>query len=188
MRVIAGSAKGCKLKAPEGLQTRPTADRIKETMYNILSPELIDADVMDIFSGSGALAIEALSRGARYAAIIDNDKQSISVIKENLKKTRLSSESRLMEEDAFHAMEILSREGYSFDIIMMDPPYGQGLVQQTIKKILEYGLIKPDGIIMAEQGSDEKIFLTEGLHVFKEKIYKTMRLIFYRAEGVKHRS
>ena len=122
MRVIAGSARSLKLKTLEGLDTRPTTDRIKETLFNIIGPTIYDSIFLDLFSGSGGIGIEALSRGAKEAVFVENNPKAMRCIKDNLRFTRLESRAATMTADVMNALYRLEGEKI-FDIIFMDPPY-----------------------------------------------------------------
>lgn len=154
MRVITGKAKGHKLKSPKGLKTRPTTDRIKESVFNIIGDILPDSTALDLYSGTGSIGIEFLSRGAKLCYFIDNDPTSIKVINENLQKTSLKDQAYVYKNDVHSAIKILSRKGLSFDYIFMDPPYGKDLVIQTIENIFKLGIIKKKGIIIAEHETE----------------------------------
>lgn len=123
MRVIAGSARRLLLKTVDGMETRPTTDRIKETLFNMLQNDLYGARFLDLFAGSGAIGIEALSRGAKEAVFVDKGDGQISCIRENLKTTHLEEKARVMSADVTEAVRRLDRDGKSFDFIFMDPPY-----------------------------------------------------------------
>jgi len=150
MRVISGKARGTSLKAPEGLNTRPTTDRVKESVFNIIQSRLYDSVVIDLFSGSGNLGIESLSRNANKAYFIDNNKDSIQSIKENLKKTNLIDNSIVMQMDILSAMNKLSNQGVKANIIFLDPPYSKGLVAPTLDGIFSFELLQNDGIVVVE--------------------------------------
>lgn len=147
MRVISGSARGRKLLAPSGLDTRPTTDRVKESIFNIISPYLPCDKVLDLFAGSGALGIEALSRGSKHGVFVETDKNAFTVIRQNLDLARVSDKSELVTLDAFL---YLSRTREQFDIIFLDPPYNTGLLTKAIDEIYQKGLLSPNGIIVAE--------------------------------------
>ena len=123
MRVISGTARGKKLNSLAGLETRPTLDRVKEALFNILQFNIKEASVLDLFSGSGALAIEALSRGAKQAVVCDNSNKAIKIIKENLEATRLIEKTEIINKDYIEALKKLNKESKKFDIIFLDPPY-----------------------------------------------------------------
>lgn len=184
MRVIAGSARGCKLTAAPGFHTRPTTDRIKETIFNILAPNINGAIILDLFSGTGAFGIEALSRGADYAVLVEWDKQCAEVAAGNLKTARLAERAELLRMDAFIALRQLGEgrkmNGRLFDLVFLDPPYGQGQIEAALQEILAQGLLKDTGIIMAEQGGSEDIITPKLLEAYKIKQYKTTKLVFYR--------
>ncbi|MGI6031045.1 MAG: 16S rRNA (guanine(966)-N(2))-methyltransferase RsmD [Eubacteriales bacterium] len=148
MRVISGSARGRRLVAPEGLDVRPTLDKVKGAIFNILQFRLEGAVVLDLFGGSGALAVEALSRGARQAWVVDQSPQSIRAIEMNLTAARLREKAqvRQMESLAF----LRNYRGEPFDIVLLDPPYGKGLVQEAIELLLGCQLLSTCGIIICE--------------------------------------
>ena len=179
MRVLSGKSRGCKLKAPEGLSTRPTTDRIKESLFNILAPDIYDCRFLDIFSGSGAIAIEALSRGAKEAVLIDSSDKAMAVIRENLIHTKLSDNAETMKSDVFSALNTLGSKGRRFDIIFMDPPYAAGLYEKTLETIVRYNILADDGYIVAEQSSDDEAVDIEGLKNYRIKDYKTTKMVFY---------
>ena len=180
MRVIAGKARRTLLKAPEGLETRPTTDRIKETLFNILSRYLIDCDFLDLFSGSGAIGIEALSRGASYAVFADTNKNACDCIRANIKATHFEDKSIILHKDAvsvIHAMEVA---GKVFDIIFMDPPYDCGLEKEVLKALENSSIIYQNTIIIIEASlrtSFEYLDDTK-FQIMREKEYKTNKHVF----------
>jgi 16S rRNA (guanine(966)-N(2))-methyltransferase RsmD len=180
MRIISGSARGLKLKAPEGLKTRPTTDRIKESLFNILAPYLLDCRFLDLFSGSGAIGLEALSRGAEKAVFVDSGEESISVIKHNVTAARLMQNAEIMRCDVATAIERLASKGEKFDLIFMDPPYNKALADMAVKKIAECDILAEDGFIVAEQSTDEAEPVAEGMEVYRIKDYKITKMIFIR--------
>ena len=147
MRVISGTARGLKLVTPEGLSTRPTLDRVKEALFSMVAPQLRGAAVLDLFAGSGALGIEALSRGAERAVFVDSSKDARAAVLKNLENSRLYEKSRIESGDA---LGFLSSCTDSFDLIFMDPPYEAGLYEAVLRLIAEKGLLAPDGIISVE--------------------------------------
>lgn len=182
MRVISGISRGCKLKSPEGLATRPTTDRIKESIFNIMAPDLYECRFLDIFSGSGAIAIEALSRGAKEAVLIDNSDKAMAVIKENLTHTKLIDKAETLKADVFAALNVLGAKGRQFDIIFLDPPYASGLYSQVLSAIVEHKLLDEDGYIIAEQSSGDEPAEVSGLVNYRIKNYKTSKMAFYALE------
>ncbi len=168
MRVIAGSVRGKRLESLEGLHTRPTTDRVKESVFNLLQPYVYEAKVLDAFAGSGALGIEALSRGAASCVFLENDREAASVVRKNLSATRLSEAAQLFEEDA---MGYLARTGDRFSLIFLDPPYDSGLYMPVLSVICERNLLLPGGVISAEHRAGEMLPVPEGLTVIKERKY-----------------
>ncbi len=147
MRVISGSARGLNLISPEGQSTRPTLDRVKEALFSMLQPYVIDAAVLDLFAGSGALGIEALSRGAEKAVFVDSSREASEAVRRNLEKSRLSDRAELVTGDY---TSYLNRCKESFSLILLDPPYGGGYYETALGLIAEKGLLSKDGIIAAE--------------------------------------
>lgn len=180
MRVIAGSARRLLLKTPEGMETRPTTDRIKETLFNILQPDIPGCHFLDLFSGSGAIAIEALSRGAAQAVLVENHPQAISCIRQNLSSTRLSDRAKVMEGDVFACLKRLEGQNQPFDLVFMDPPYGQGLEQKVLRQLRDSSLIDSHTriIIEASKDTDFSWLASEGYELVRDKQYKTNRHVF----------
>ena len=182
MRVIAGSAKGHKLQTIEGLNTRPTTDRIKETLFNIIAFDLPESRFLDLFSGSGAIGIEALSRGADTAVFVEQAAECQKVIAENLTHTKLMERARLIKSDVLTGLAQLSAEKATFDIIFMDPPYAAGLAEPTLEKIVSGGLLAPEGMVIVERSAQIPLAPIKGLYVDREKNYKTTVITFLRPE------
>lgn len=182
MRVISGRARGLKLKAPEGLETRPTTDRIKESLFNIISPYLQEINFLDLFSGSGAIGIEALSRGAERAFFVDSSKVCYNIIKENLASARLLEKSKIYNEDCLLAIEKIAKENILFDIIFMDPPYSKNIEYDILNKIKETKILNSNGIIICEQHINDKIPSIAGLKNYRIKKYKTTKMLFFENE------
>lgn len=180
MRVIAGSAKRIKLQTPEGFKTRPTTDRIKETIFNMLQPYLIDCIFLDLFSGSGAIGIEALSRGAKYVAFIEKEYNAIRCIESNLNITKLKDNAEIFLMDIKEGLEKLEKNDKKFDIIFMDPPYNQGLEMWVLKFLVKSNLLKKDTIIIFEASIETSIVEIEeiGYVIEKVKKYKTNMHVF----------
>ena len=147
MRVITGSARGCRLKELEGMETRPTTDRVKEGLFNIIQFDIEGRKVLDLFAGTGQLGIECLSRGAASAVFVDRRTDAVKLIRENLKATRLSDKARVVSGDS---MEFLKNLRESFDLIFLDPPYEAGLLEPAIAHIAKFDILSPHGIIVAE--------------------------------------
>lgn len=183
MRVIAGTARGHKLQTPEGLDTRPTTDRIKETLFNILSPRLAGCRFLDLFSGSGGNGIEALSRGAARAVFVDKAAVCKDVISANLKHTKLEERAEVLKADVGGAIDTLAQRGETFDIIFMDPPYAGGFLEETLAHIVSAGILQKDGLIVAERSTKDAPPCVKGLCIAREKVYKTTTMTFLTLEG-----
>lgn len=182
MRVIAGSARGKRLESLEGLHTRPTTDRVKESVFNLLQPYVLGAKVLDAFAGSGALGIEALSRGAESCVFLENDHEAASVVRHNLTGARLSEAARLFEEDA---ISYLARTNDRFSLIFLDPPYDSGLYMPALSKICQRNLLSAGGVISVEYRAGDVLSVPEGLTVIKERKYgKTAIYIIGREDDM----
>lgn len=182
MRVISGKARGHKLAAPEGLDTRPTTDRIKETLFNIIAPDIYECEFLDLFSGSGAIGIEALSRGANKAVFVDNGKKALETIEYNLNHTKLADNAEIIRTEVLPAIKMLGSKNAKFDIIFMDPPYMAGLYKPTLMAILEANLLKKDGYVIAEYPAKGELPVAEGFKIVKTKDYKTTVMSFWTLE------
>lgn len=181
MRVIAGKARRTNLVTPEGRHTRPTSDRIKETLFNMLQQEVYDASFLDIFSGSGGIAIEALSRGASKAVMIDNDSEAVRCIRENIKRTHFEDVARVIKTDAVSALKKLELTGDSFDIVFMDPPYNHDIEAGILKILSESDIVHEDTLIIVETSLETDIsYMYDIYNVEKVKEYKTNRHVFIR--------
>jgi len=183
MRVISGTARGKKLSSLEGLETRPTLDRVKEALFNIIQFDLKDAKILDLFSGSGALAIEALSRGATEAVLCDNSNKAIQIINRNLKDTRLEEKAKVINKDYLTVIKQLHNGSKKFNIIFLDPPYKTNHVIIAIEQILQYNLLEEDGIIIVETDDKnriEEIKKNKNIEVYDTRKYGTVLIIFIR--------
>jgi len=152
MRVIAGDARGRKLKAPKNRSVRPTADRVKEALFNIIAADIEEAKVLDLFAGTGNLTIEALSRGAADAVLVDFSTGAAKMISENLARLGLARRATVITARVARALRGLARQRAGFDIIFLDPPYGQELVPQTLERIAREGILRDTGLVVAEHG------------------------------------
>jgi len=148
MRVITGKARGVVLKTPEGMLTRPTADRVKEALFSIIQFEVPGAHVLDLFGGTGQLGIEALSRGAASAVFVDSREDACRLIRENLKRTGLEASGKVIRSDY---LQYLNRCTEKFEIIILDPPYAEVFLENAIKSITEIDILQSGGIIIAER-------------------------------------
>ena len=177
MRVIAGSARRVPLVAPKGQNTRPTADRVKENMFNIIAADVPGARFLDLFCGSGAIGIEALSRGAGAAVFADISRDAISALNANLARAKFPG--RVMPICALAAIAALEREGAGFDFIFLDPPYGQGLLDRALDALGGSSILLPEGMIIAECHKDEPIPGAGQLVLQDIREYGGTRLMFY---------
>lgn len=184
MRVIAGSKRHLILKTVPSMAVRPTQDRTKETLFNILSPYLADCRFLDLFSGSGAIGIEALSRGAKDVVLVEQNADALNCIKENLKTTKLTEEARVLSMDVFLALPKLASEGKAFDIIFMDPPYDRELEKQVLTYLADSCLVDEDTLIVAEASLKTDFSYVDklGLEVFREKKYKNNQHVFIQTQ------
>lgn len=182
MRVISGSARRLLLKTIEGNDTRPTTDRLKETLFNMLQYQIAGSRFLDLFSGSGAIGIEALSRGAKGAVFVEQNPRAVSCIKDNLKTTGLENCAVVIEADVFAALKELGgrEENHAFDFIFMDPPYNHQYEQQVLKYLSDSKLADSSTkvIIEASKETDLNWISSFGWQIDKIKMYKTNQHIF----------
>ena len=184
MRIISGTAKGTKLYTLEGNNTRPTLDRVKESLFNIIQNQIKDAIILDLFAGSGALALESLSRGAKYAYLCDNSKTAIQIINKNIIKTRFEEKTKILNKDYKKNIENIKER---FDIIFIDPPYELNIGVKSIKLILENHILKEDGIIILETDDDireiKQLEELENITIYDLRKYGRVKLIFLNRKG-----
>ena len=176
MRVITGQARGVQLKTPDGMLTRPTADRVKEALFSIINFDIPGANVLDLFGGTGQLGIEAMSRGAAGCVFVDTREDACRLIKENLKRTKL--EGTVVRSDY---MEYLNRCNEQFSIIFLDPPYAEEYLENAIKRIAEIDILQTDGIIVAERPVGKDLpWEFDGYQRSKDYKYGKTLLTIYR--------
>ncbi len=180
MRVIAGKARRLVLKTIEGQDTRPTTDRIKETLFNMIQGDMPDCCFLDLFSGSGAIGIEALSRGARLAVLVEQNPGAVECIRENLKTTKLEDGAVVMYCDVITGFGRLEGKGYVFDFIFMDPPYNQDWEKKVLQYLADSRLIDEDTTIIVEASLETSFDFLEnmGYRIIREKNYKTNKHVF----------
>ena len=176
MRVISGTKRGLKLYDFEGMDIRPTTDRVKENIFNLITPFVSGARVLDVFGGSGALSIEALSRGAESALILDKAAVSVSLIKKNVEKACFLQKCRIYECDSAAYLKNLREE---FDLIFLDPPYASGLMEETLKIIADNGILSRDGVVVCERDFEKDIPLPKGLELFRDRKYGRTQILLY---------
>lgn len=183
MRVIAGSARSIPLVCPEGLDTRPTQDRIKETLFNMIQFEVPDSVFVDLFAGSGGIGIEALSRGARKAYFVDNQTEAMNCIKANLNKTKLMDKAQLFSQDVFAFTRSLNER---CDFIFMDPPYDHQLEKDVLQILSDKSKVVDEEttiIIEASLETDFSYVRDMGFEIIKQKRYKTNQHVFIKREA-----
>ena len=178
MRVITGKARGIQLKTPDGMLTRSTGDKVKEACFSIINFDIPGARVLDLFGGTGQLGIEALSRGAKSAVFVDAREDACRLIRENLKRTKLETEGRVVRSDY---MDYLKRCRDQFDIIFLDPPYAEVFLENALNKITEIDILQSDGIIVTERPlGKERPWEFEGYTRSKDYKYGKTLLTIYR--------
>lgn len=184
MRVIAGTARSLPLKTVEGLDTRPTTDRIKETLFNMLQHDLLDCRFLDLFAGSGGIGIEALSRGAKEVVFVENNRKACECVKDNLKFTRLAEKAEVFYMDALSALHKLEGSP-AFDMMFLDPPYDKGL-EQEVFAYLEHSTLADENtmVILETSLNSDTDWLEEfGFTPWKIKTYKTNKHLFISRTG-----
>ena len=183
MRVIAGSARSLKLKTLEGIDTRPTTDRIKETLFNMIAPYLYDCEFLDLFAGSGGIGIEALSRGAKEAVFVEKNPKAMECIKENLKFTRLEKKGITLTKDVLNALYQLEGDKV-FDYIFMDPPYDHELEKQVLLALQGRSFVDEDTVIIVEASKHTDFSYVEeyGYRIARRKEYKTNLHLFLQKQ------
>lgn len=180
MRVIAGTAKRLPLKTPKNMDTRPTQDRIKETLFNMIQSDIPGCIFLDLFAGSGGIGIEALSRGAKRAYFVEKSKPTCSIITENLQFTHLQENATVINQDIFTAINKLKIKDLTFDMIFMDPPYNQNFEQKVLESLKDSALINSNTLIIIEASLETNFSYLEelGYELVREKTYKTNKHIF----------
>lgn len=180
MRIIAGDAKGRKIEAPSGLQTRPTLDRVRENMFNMLQGSISGGKVLDLFAGSGALSLEAISRGAASAVMVDHDRRAIDIQRKNIET--LSYTDRILQHhcDWEKAIEQLKNEDKKFDLVFLDPPYSFRATEKVFMALKP--LLEQEAIVVLEHSSKDRISIPAGYSIFKERSWGYCAVSMYRAE------
>ena len=185
MRVVAGEYGGRRLKAVPGMKTRPTTDKVKEAMFNIIGPYLEGGQVLDLFAGSGGLSIETVSRGADHATLVDRQYQAIKTIHENLSVTKEEDKFTVLKGDAYKMLNKLAKQEQGFDYVFLDPPYKKQQILELMEQLKKLGLLNTDALIICE--TDQVADLPEELADFeliKKADYGITELTFYRYKEV----
>ena len=185
MRIIAGRMRGTKLFTLDGLNTRPTLDRVKEPLFSIINFNLQDSIVLDLFSGSGALGLESISRGAKKAYLCDNSKDAVNIIKQNVAKTKTENEAEVVFKSFEKALEEFSTKKVKFDVIFLDPPYKTDFAEKATEIIINNNLLNKDGIIIIETDVKEKVIenlKNTPITIYDERKYGRVTLLFLCTE------
>jgi len=178
MRIIAGAFKGRQISAVKGDNTRPTTDKVKENIFNILGQFFDGGHVLDLFAGSGNLGIEALSRGMDHAIFVDMNFEAIKIIKENIARLQLQDRTEVYRNDAFKALKVLGKKGSKFDLIFLDPPYGKISMTHLLEEIMDYELLNDEGLIVCEYGEGIDVSYDESLlREVRCEVYGTIEIL-----------
>ena len=181
MRIISGSARGTKLYTLDGMNTRPTLDRIKEPLFNILNFDLENAVVLDLFAGSGALGLEAISRGAKKAIFCEKNRNAIEIIEKNIEKTRFTNKSLLIKNDFEKGLTYINNQNIKVDIVFIDPPYKTDLAKKSVEKILDIDILNDNFIMVIETDEPERILNDiedMNITVYDKRKYGRVSIIF----------
>jgi 16S rRNA (guanine966-N2)-methyltransferase len=179
LRIIAGQFRGRKLASVKKTAIRPTSDRVREALFNILGRKPMGSAVLDLFSGTGALGLEALSRGARTCVFVDNDERSLAVLRRNISLCKVMSCATVIRWDIANNLSCLNRDDQGFDLIFMDPPYGLGLIEKTMVTLIRQDILLPEALVVAEHPCGEAIDLSgTGLHIVDHRRYGSSTLSF----------
>lgn len=188
MRVISGTARGRRLASFRGDKIRPTADKVKGSIFNIIVSSfgpLENREVLDLFSGTGNLGIEALSRGAGKAVFVDENRESINILKENLYLCGFAERSEIIQATAESAIKILSKKGRRFNLVFLDPPYGKGLIDKTLEEIISRNILEDTAVVIAEHSLRERPFAEhDELALIDRRKYGDTEISFYTFESV----
>ena len=185
MRIISGSRRGPKLMEFEGSHVRPTTDRVKESVFNLIQSYVSDARVLDMFSGSGALSMEAVSRGAKNAVCVDTDKRSVDIIRKNIASLRFEDKCRVVNGSCFDYVKSCREQ---FDVIFMDPPYNKGFIEPALSAVSQNNILSDDGIIVLESDNTDFNGEIKGLVIFKQKKYGRSYITIYKKDRTNENS
>ena len=185
MRIITGKARGLHLNVPKNYDVRPTADRVKESLFNIIGSKVLDAAVLDLFAGSGNLGLESWSRGARSVQFVDNSRTSLRLTDSNIQKCRAEAACNVLKHDATAAVDLLYKQGQRFELIFVDPPYNKGWVQMVLAKLTKCPILAEAGWLIAEHSAHDDIAsaVPEGYEIFRRQQYGETVLSFIKKKG-----
>lgn len=179
MHIIAGERRGATLFAPKGMDTRPTQAKVKESLFNIIQAYVPDARVLDLFAGSGNLALEALSRGAQSAVMVDQDREAAQCIRRNIEKLRFEDCTQFFKCDWKQAVTQLKGRGEPFDLVFLDPPYRMTELDECCAMLADAGLLAPDAMLVLEHRTDAARLPDERFELFRERTYADTQIHFY---------
>lgn len=181
MRIIAGLAKGRKILSPEGMETRPTLDRIKESIFNIIQNYVVDSTVLDVFAGTGSLGLEAISRGAHECSLVDKGANTFELLKKNVELLKFSDKCICYNMDSYTVLKNFVTQNKKFDIIFIDPPYAKEMIPPAISIISDNLLLNKEGIIVTKIDSKETIFEGDSKIILVDyRVYGNTTVCFYR--------
>ena len=182
MRIITGKARGLHLNVPKNYDVRPTADRVKESLFNIIGAKIVGSAVLDLFAGSGNLGLESWSRGARFVQFVDNSRTSLKLTDSNIVKCRADADCKVLKCDAESAVELLYKQGQRFELVFVDPPYNKGWIQKILAKLVKCPLLADNGWLIAEHSMHDEIVgaVPEGYEIFRSQQYGETVLSFLR--------
>jgi 16S rRNA (guanine(966)-N(2))-methyltransferase RsmD len=171
VRIVAGTARGKKLAAPKGRDVRPTSDRVREALFSSIGERVRDASVLDLFAGSGALGLEALSRGARRATFVERSRRTMAVVRRNARDLGFVDRARFIEGSALYSLKQLEKEGARFHIVFLDPPYKGTLLGDALLALGKSGILVEGGLVVAEHPAEVPVLVGEEFHILSKKRY-----------------
>jgi 16S rRNA (guanine(966)-N(2))-methyltransferase RsmD len=181
MRIIAGIARGKKILPPDGMQTRPTLDRVKENIFNIIQNRIVDSAVIDVFAGTGSLGLEAVSRGAKECYLVDQHPTTFKLQKQNVTDLKFEDQCICLNMDSYAALKDLGKKNKVFDLIFIDPPYAKDMIPPAIEIVSEQGLLKEDGLIVTKIDTSEEIYQGNNVIILTEsRKYGNTTVCFYK--------
>jgi len=182
LRIISGKWKGKRLFSVKGLNLRPTSDRVKEAIFDILQDHIAGQQVLDLFAGTGALGIEALSRGARRAVFVEESARSLTALRKNIAGCKVKDQAQVLAREVMAGIKILKAQGESFQLIFLDPPYEKGLAYKTLKALATSSVVSPDTLIIAEHAPNEEVMAIPHLQRVDARKYGGTLVSFFRLE------
>lgn len=181
MRIISGSARGRKILSPQSSVTRPTLDRIKESIFNIIQNQVYGSRVLDVFAGTGSLGLEAASRGAKFSYLVDKSPETYPLLRENIRNLKFEDLCKSFNMDAYSALEEFARKSIVFDLIFIDPPYAKEMIPPAMENIDKKELLDKEGLIVTKTDSSEEIYEgTERIKLFDHRKYGNTTVCFYK--------